>query len=174
MHNVLFDKTSQRYYRRNCIKKTTIMKQKQLNFRLMAVLLGLVMCNGCQSIPSTLKAAKLTSPNNIYEFDTRTTTELGVPNEVLKRAAATTHRRGYRYFTLTQTSSKTETNNRPTIGFNYGRDPFGFSDAGDSTLGGLSMDIPLSAHRIHWIVTMMNSEEAGHTKQYDVTSIPIR
>lgn len=129
------------------------------------MLLPLLFFVGCQSMP------KLTRPDNVYEFDTRLTTDSDVPNDVLKRAAFTTQRRGYRYFTITNTAAGSDASNRPTIGFNYGRNPYGFSDAGNPTNGGISMDIPTQSHRIHWVVTMFHTTQGDAAKIYDVSEV---
>lgn len=129
------------------------------------MLLPLLFFSGCQSMP------KLTKPDNVYEFDTRLTNDGGVPNDVLKRAAFTTQRRGYRYFTITNTAAGAEGNNRPTIGFSYGRNPYGFSDAGNPSNDGISMDIPTQSHRIHWVVTMFHTTQGDAAKIYDVSEV---
>ena len=142
------------------------MKQLHWIKSLSLMIIPLLFLSGCQSVP------KLKSPDNVYEFNTRPTNEVGIPADVLRRAAFTAERRGYRYFTISDTSEGAQTSKMPTIGINYGRDPYGFSDPGaDSTGGGISMDLPLNTRRIHWVVTMMHTPEAQSTKVYDVTEV---
>ena len=142
-----------------------IMRQSLFKKYSAFMLVPLLFFVGCQSMP------KLTQPDNVYEFDTRLTNDSDVPNDVLKRAAFTTQRRGYRYFTLTNTAAGSDASNRPTIGFNYGRNPYGFSDAGNQTNGGISMDIPTQSHRIHWVVTMFHTTQGDTAKVYDVSEV---
>lgn len=143
-----------------------MIKQLFLKISSATLVIPLVVLSGCQSMQ------KLKTASNVYEFNSRTPTEAGVPDDVLKRAAFTAQRRGYRYFTISDTAEGPQTASAPVFGINYGRDPYGFSDPGaDSTGGGISFDLPLNTRRTHWVVTMLHNPEEGKLRVYDVNEI---
>ncbi|MHC5305774.1 hypothetical protein [Bartonella sp. LJL80] len=133
--------------------------------RMILIGFGLLLLVGCQSAP------KLISPDNIAEFYTRPSALPGIPDDVMKRAAYTTKRRGYAYFTIAEVSTPRQNSRRPRIGFDYGRSPYGFSDPGDMSSGGLSIDTGGVTNRSHWVVTMLHTPDGRTATIYTVASI---
>lgn len=105
--------------------------------------------------------ARFTAPAAADEYGTP-------PEQVIKRAAALSLQRNYAYFILAQEHSGQKTAARPHFGLSYGRQPYGFGDAGASSGFAPSLGFsfspsfakrPKTETTAEWLVYMLNSAD---------------
>jgi len=131
-------------------------------FRFMATTLGaIVLLSACTTQPFNSMSA-----HNQASFVTTGYESTQIPQDVLRRAAAITLRQNYTHFTLTRDNSN-DTQNRPAITVDYGRSPYGFTDAAQTGPASLKAGISLLRPKTRWIVHMMSWPDSRQLQIYD-------
>lgn len=108
-------------------------------------------------------------PQNMAEFSTRGYEADEIPADVVIRAANITKRRGYGYFTLTAKGAAESW--QPSVGFDYGRNPYGFGDAGFSQPTSLGAGISISPPRTNWVILMFSAKDKPTEQIYDANEV---
>lgn len=121
-------------------------------------------CNG--TMP-----AQLSPDNTSAEFESRFYDGGEIEPQTLKRAAGIAQRRGFEYFTLE--TKQAASSSRPRFSVDYGRNPYGFGDAGASTPNGLSAGISAGGTaRTQWLVRFYNANNRpSHLNVYSTKEI---
>lgn len=125
----------------------------------------ILLLSGCVS---TLPALITTPDNTTAEFDGLLYRNGDIQPQTLKRAAGIAQRRGFEYFTLE--IKQQSASNRPQFTFDYGRNPYGFGNAGSSMPSGLTPAITTTGSmRTHWLARFYNAN--NQPSQADVYSV---
>lgn len=125
----------------------------RLKLKSASFLIGFVlMFSGCTGQNGALMPA-----DNILEFSTQPVHGSAVPPDILKRAAFTTLRRGYSFFTIASTADVGGA--KSGIDVRYGRNPYGFGDPAFENNGlSLGLGIGGGQKRTYWRVIMYGTD----------------